>query len=340
MRKYKENSIYFKSHLLLIIVSVTFSILISTGCKDEEKKIPPPEVFLKVPEAGFEIESGDTIYIEPRITYDYGSSYRWYHNNSMISRDKTLKITGDKLGRNEYLFIVDNSQGSDSLLVDVATIILIDFNEFELEDESHYTGYDSDKNRFISNGVNFPVNPSSNDEWTGFALSNKYSRSVTSTPDLFSAYTPASADDNFMLYYQPPSAYAASLSFEEGIEHLIESFSIANSTFNAILMQFGTENGIPRFGGESNNKPDWFKVVFEGYDKEGKKTGEKEFYLADYRFDNNMRNYIVNNWSTIKTEELGKVNRVAISLYSSLTDSEGVMLTPPFVCINNMKILE
>jgi len=61
-----------------------------------------------------------------------------------------------------------------------------------------------------------------------------------------------------------------------------------------------------------------------------------EFYLADYRFDDNSKDYIVQNWTNLDLSSLGKVNKLAFRFSSTDNGSWG-MNTPSYVCLDNLK---
>ncbi len=326
-------------HIILTLFLVFF---LTPGCENNEKEIPAPTIHLKMPEAGYELEVGDSIVLFPKITYDYRSRYQWYHNGNPMGTTLTFLHRSFQLGSDLYGFVVKTPSGTDSIGIPVNTIILVNLSDIDLPDNVN-VGLDlpAESPWFNSKGILFPVNAESELQWTGFAISNRTSQATNAT-DIFSAYLPADSKtktkNNFFIYQQSPSSYLDAIRFEDGKNHLVGSASVCNSTITYLVIKYGTED-IKRFGGESNNDPDWFLLTFEGYDNAGNYTGKVDFYLADYRFDNNRRNYIISNWTTVDLTPLGEVNRIALNLTSSVRSSGGAMLTPPFVCIDNIKVL-
>ena len=76
-----------------------------------------------------------------------------------------------------------------------------------------------------------------------------------------------------------------------------------------------------------------------GYSKSGIQSGTIQFYLANYTFGNNRDNYIITDWSTIDLQPLGKIAKLELEISSSDV-TEGKMMTPGFVCIDEFKIIE
>ena len=56
---------------------------------------------------------------------------------------------------------------------------------------------------------------------------------------------------------------------------------VTNSTYAAISMRDG-DQFAKKFGGESGDDPDFFRLVAHGY-KDGSLTDSVEFFLADYQ---------------------------------------------------------
>lgn len=81
-------------------------------------------------------------------------------------------------------------------------------------------------------------------------------------------------------------------------------------------------------------KGDWFKLTATGYDKDGVKTGETDFYLADFRSENEADHYIITDWKYMDLSVLGKVKKIDFTMDSSDTGAWG-MNTPAYFCFDN-----
>ncbi len=326
------------STLLLVLVISCFWV----ACNEGEKDIPPPGAFISMPDEGFELEVEDSLLLSPKVTYDIDASYLWLLNEEEVSTEKELLHISKGLGKTNYQFIVHTTYGADTLNILISTIILIDFKEFELDADSYQlaNGSTEANGAIQSKGIVFPGYGTSEESWTGFGLSNLYSQSTTEVPSLFSAFAPASANKNFLVYLQPDLPQNAAFTFENEAMHKISSIRVTNSTLAYLVMLYGTDE-TPRFGDPAGeNSLDWFLLTIEGFDAAGNKTGEVDFYMADYRFENRKRNYLVKEWTAIDLTPLGMVNEVRMTLSSSLEDQNGQILTPPFICIDNIKVID
>ncbi len=323
--------------LLLVAISCMW-----VACNEGEKDIPPPGAFISMPDEGFELEVEDSLLLVPKITYDIDATYLWLLNGEEVSTEKELLHISKALGKTNYQFIVGTPYGADTLNIFISTIVLIDFKEIELDKDSYQlaNGNSEETGAIRSKGIIFPGYGTSEETWTGFGLSNLYSQSITEVPSPFSAFAPPLTKKNFLIYLQPNLPQNAAFTFENEAMHKISSMRVTNSTLAYLVMLYGTDE-IPRFGDPARENPlDWFLLTLEGFDVAGSKTGEVEFFLADFRFENRKRNYLIKEWTAIDLTPLGMVNEVRMTLTSSIENENGQILTPPFICIDNIKIIE
>jgi hypothetical protein len=89
-----------------------------------------------------------------------------------------------------------------------------------------------------------------------------------------------------------------------------------------------------KFGGATGNDPDFLKLTVKGYSGGTLKPDSIEFYLADFRFNNNSLDYILKTWQWVDCSTLGAVDSVTFYMYSS-DNSFGFMNTPAFFSIDN-----
>ncbi len=210
--------------------------------------------------------------------------------------------------------------------------IIIDFEELDPGEEGFWNG--SDGSGGFRSGVAFFPNSywEDWDSWVGFAYSN---HTDTVSSDLDNQYSTiagsgASGSDNFALFFS--MGEPDTITFDFPVK--IVSTSVTNSTYTYMTILEGGPFS-KKFGGDSGNDPDWFKVLFTGIDCDGLITGTKEFYLADYRFDDNSLNYIVDTWTEVSLASLGYIRYLQIEFFSSDTNEFGV-LTPSYICIDNI----
>ena len=88
------------------------------------------------------------------------------------------------------------------------------------------------------------------------------------------------------------------------------------------------------FGGESGNDPDFLYVYAVGRNADNIVTDTAIFYLADFRFDDNTSDYVINSWEWFDLSGLGSVASISFGLESSKYNEWG-MLTPSYFCLDN-----
>ena len=124
----------------------------------------------------------------------------------------------------------------------------------------------------------------------------------------------------------------------------VKGFYVTNGTYAGISMRDGDgPNGFARRFGDTtkinSGKPhgdvkDWFRLTIKGFSNGSLKNDSVNFYLADYRFDDNSKDYIVNTWEWIDLTSLGNVDSLIFKLNSSDVGPWG-MNTPAYFCIDN-----
>ena len=124
-------------------------------------------------------------------------------------------------------------------------------------------------------------------------------------------------------------------------EKAVGGFFVTNSTYGYKVMKNG--GGPARAFGDTlhthsgmtpGNYPDWFKMTVYAYKGGVKKTDTVEFYLADYRFTDNSKDYIVNTWQWVDCGKLGAVDSISFKLRSSDAGAFGIN-NPTYFCLDN-----
>lgn len=122
----------------------------------------------------------------------------------------------------------------------------------------------------------------------------------------------------------------------------VHSIAVTNTTFAALSMRYG-DAYTKQFGSiygadgeeDGTNGEDWFKLTISGIDTEDNTTGTVEFYLADFRFEDDNEDYIVEAWQLIDLTSLGLVKRLEFQLESSDMGAWG-MNTPNYFALDNV----
>lgn len=172
----------------------------------------------------------------------------------------------------------------------------------------------------------------------GWAYSNKTDSTTAGFTNMYSAVTGAGYGS---ANYAIGSQNAIIRLNKNAAGGRVNGLYVTNGTYAAISMrdgdQFakkfgdttGTNSGLP-----PGSYPDWFKLTIKGYSNGSLKTDSVNFYLADYRFADNSKDYIVRNWKWVDLTSLGNVDSLIFKLTSSDVAPWG-MNTPAYFCIDN-----
>lgn len=165
--------------------------------------------------------------------------------------------------------------------------------------------------------------------WSGFAYSNMTDTLTAGSSNQYSS--------NVGHGYNNSENYAVvNLFGKDAITYQfpkkITGFYITNSLYADSSMTYG-DQFAKKFGGETGNDKDWFLLTTYGYNN-GIKTDSVNFYLADFRFDDNNNDYIVRDWAWVDLTTLGLVDSVRFSLSSSDSAPWGIN-TPNYFCMDD-----
>ncbi|MFO7575695.1 MAG: DUF4465 domain-containing protein [Bacteroidales bacterium] len=213
---------------------------------------------------------------------------------------------------------------------------LIDFEELKLDQAGYWDGSDG-SGGFISGDALFP-NRYDNDwqSWSGFAYTNHTDVVTSGYENMYSSITGsgAGASEKYALYNYY-SGMGDTVWFDMPAK--ITGISFSNTTYAYMTML----NGNPfakKFGGETGSDPDWFKVTITGITSEGNISESRDIMLADFRFDDDNRDYILYEWKEIDLSSLGYVKGLAFEISSSDTGQWGIN-TPAYVCIDDIRYI-
>lgn len=198
-----------------------------------------------------------------------------------------------------------------------------------------YTGYYAATYYSNEKAVYFiSVSETENDgfSWNGVAYSEQTDHSLEGPSGQFVAM-PGKGGDNSKVYGVYKNTEEP-IRFEHGKGAVPQSIQITNNAYAYYSLLKG-DSFAKKFGGRDGNEPDFFRLIITGLDANNQKTGETEFYLADYRFSDNSKDYIVNSWETVDLRPLGTVSQIIFSLESSDKGTDG-MRTPASFCFDNL----
>jgi hypothetical protein len=218
-------------------------------------------------------------------------------------------------------------------MINAANADIATLDDLILQGQSFWNG--SDESGGFSSGSAFfqnNYNPSW-DSWTGFAYSNI---TDTDTAGLAGQYNTITG-----------SGQGGSANYAIGYVGWLESPTITLDSPGVVGGLYVTNNNYAyysmlngdlyskKFGGIDGNDPDWFLLTIIGEDSDGNVTGIVEFYLADFRFEDNSKDYIVNTWWFVDLTPLGMVKSLEFSLSSSDVGAFG-MNTPGYCAIDTI----
>lgn len=212
--------------------------------------------------------------------------------------------------------------------------IIIDFEDMNPGTEGFWNGSDG-RGSFTSGKATFPNHYDSEwNFWSGFAYTNHKDNKNFSTDNMYSSIAGGGAggSDNYAVYYYY-SEFSDTIWFDT--EMKIEGISISNTAYAYFAMLQG-DAFSKKFGGETGNDKDWYKVILKAIDRTGKiAVGHVEIMLADYRFDDNTRDYIANVWTDIDLSVFGYIKGLTVKIESSDTGEYGIN-TPAYFCLDNI----
>jgi len=211
-----------------------------------------------------------------------------------------------------------------------------DFESLTIPSTGYWNGSDA-MGSFTSSGMKFDNHYNAAwQSWSGFSYSQKNDVTTSGFENEYSVIDPANQKNKFAIFF-PSYGGDTFAQFGNNQDFAIESVDLCNSTYAALTMKNGNAFS-KKFGGTLGTDPDWFKVTINGYDHNNKLMGSKEVYLADFRFSDSSKDFILNKWTTVDLTSLGKVNKITFAFASSDTGAYGIN-TPTYVCMDNIKYI-
>jgi len=162
--------------------------------------------------------------------------------------------------------------------------------------------------------------------WSGFSYSNITDNTTVGYANQYSAITGKGAlnSSNYVVGYGSDTIvlnYPANM----------DGFYVTNSTYAYLDMMNGS--GFSK----QFSTNDWFKLTIKGFDKNHTQVGTVDFYLADFRFNDATKNYIVKDWQWVDLSSFINVSYVTFERSSSDNGAFG-MNTPDYFCLDEVRI--
>lgn len=226
----------------------------------------------------------------------------------------------------------------------------VDFEDLTLPPGQEYDngapadGGDNDDG-FVSGDVAF-----SNDftdfgfftSWEGFSYSSVNDTTTPGFMNQYAAFTGTgfdAGDDTYGVSFLGSAVDSRGSAITLPVATSVRGVFVTNTTYAALSMLNG-DSFAKQFGGDTGDDPDFFRLTIFGVDADGEDTGSVTVDLADYTFQDNSKDYVVDYWKYVDLNALGdEVKRLEFSLASSDT-AGGFINTPAYFAMDNLVISE
>lgn len=218
--------------------------------------------------------------------------------------------------------------------------VVVDFESFTFPQGQDYWNGDQENGSFTLNGATFS-NSNFTFYWNGFSVSALVDNTTPGYENELSAFAGSGANNSekFGVYY--PSG---TITFDAPTQPV--SIAVTNTTYAALSMRDG-DAYAKKFGSifgpdgeeDGTNGKDWFKLTVIGVDADDEVTEEIEFYLADFRSEDSLEHYILDQWENIDLSSLGTVHKLLFELHST-DNGEFGMNTPAYFAFDNLTFFQ
>ena len=264
-------------------------------------------------------------------------------------RDVAVQITAQASGYEDgknTLFVLDNDTPKLGLTFSGDKFFEQDAKPTEgfellgrrLAPESAYNGSDS-AGQFSAGGLIFNNQYNTTfGSWSGWAYSNTTDVTTSGYLNQYSSFSGGGAvnSDTYLVGNAYPGFVVPRITRDPASTGRFSTLDITNTTYAALSMYEGDSFGAKKFGGVSGNDPDFFALTIEGLDANEVSIGTVEVLLADFRFDEQDSDYILDAWTSVDLSAIGDANALTFSLLSSDIGQYG-MNTPAYFALDNVK---
>lgn len=173
--------------------------------------------------------------------------------------------------------------------------------------------------------------------WSGVALSRVNDTTTAGWANQYAVWTPGtdqSGSGNYAIVYDDAwDPEADTITFPHAA--WVKGFYVNNTTYAALTMRDG-DWSAKKFGGATGNDADWFKLTVTARNAAGTALGTKAVYLADYRFADNSKDFILGEWTWVDLAGIGPdVKTLHFALSSSDNGAWG-MNTPAYFALDGL----
>ncbi len=174
--------------------------------------------------------------------------------------------------------------------------------------------------------------------WDGFSVSNKRDTITAGYTNQYSSVTGTGYQSaNYAVgYYSSYSPSPMRIKLNGAAKgKQVSGFYITNSAYSYLAMKNGIPGVNKKFGGAIGNDPDWFMLKIKGYVNGHFTIDSVNFYMADFRFADNSKDYFVKTWTWLDLSKLGNVDSIEFTMSSSDTAGGFGMNNPSYFCLDN-----
>ncbi len=162
--------------------------------------------------------------------------------------------------------------------------------------------------------------------WSGgFAYSNIKDNTTAGYKNMYAAYPKAGVGKSEK-YAIGASGAVVELT-GSAKEKNVTGFYVANTTYAYFSMKNGDYFNPQPFGGNDGNREDWLLLTITGFVNNAPINDTVKVYLADFRFSDNSKDYILETWRWIDTRKLGVVDSLVFDM--SASNGSGYNMTTP-----------
>ena len=219
------------------------------------------------------------------------------------------------------------------LLAGASKGALATFDDLTLPPESAWNGSDG-SGGFTSGNARFENHYDADwDFWDGFAYSNRTDPNLGGLEAQYNAI-PGSGQGGSANYGVVFVGWDTLPTLTLATPQVLSGLYVTNDCYAYYDMLLGSAFS-KRFGGPTGNDADWFKLTITGLDAAGQTTGTVDFYLADFRFDDNALDCVLDSWAFVNLSSLGEVKTLQFQLDSSDKGPLGLN-TPTYFCMDTL----
>ncbi len=202
-----------------------------------------------------------------------------------------------------------------------------EFEDIKIDDQTYWNGSDGSGQFIYGNKIFHNTYYPDWNSWSGFAYTNVINYLYYNEIAKYAAFPSGGANEseNYVVGHQFEKII---IEFEEPEEPRV--VQLTNCTYTALAIKYGY-GYAKKFGGRDGHDPDWFKISITGIGLANGIAGTIDFFLADFRFEDDSKDYIVNKWEYVDLSSLGLVKRLEFELSSSDAG------TPLYFCLDNLR---